>query len=198
MKSRISASLTVLVGTAVLVFAASPASAHTSLIDVQPGEGDTVREGTTVSLTFSDALLDLGTEISVTDSTGDPISLEVQRPDPASVAATLPALAAGAVTVSWRVVAGDGHPIVGTLAYVAEAPSVPEPAAPSASASAAETPAMVSTSPTPAPSSSPSPSPQPDAENDASGSGINWGVWIAVGVAIFAATGAGVATKKRR
>ena len=61
MRSPISLSLTVLASAAMVTLAAAPASAHTSLIDVQPGEGDTVREGTTVSLRFSDALLDLGT-----------------------------------------------------------------------------------------------------------------------------------------
>jgi len=181
--------MTVLASAAVLILAAAPASAHTSLIDVQPGEGDTVREGTTVSLTFSDALLDLGTEISVTDSSGDPIPLDVQRPEPASVAGTLPALAAGPVTVSWRVVAGDGHPIEGTLTYVAEdaEPSASEPAT---SSEVASTPTPIAPSPSAAAS--------PEQDQSSGNSGINWGVWIAVAVAIFAATGAGVATKKRR
>jgi hypothetical protein len=191
MRSPISLSVTVFATAALVILAAAPASAHTSLIDVQPGEGDTVTEGTTVSLTFSDALLDLGAEFSVVDSGGDPVSLDVDRPDPASVAATLPALAAGPVTVSWRVVAKDGHPIEGTLAYVAEGvgPPASAPAAPSGHASAV--PAQVTASP------SPSPSPQPDTGDDSSSDGINWGVWIAIGVAIFAATGAGVATKRR-
>ncbi len=190
MKSPISLFLTVLAAAAAVVLAAVPASAHTSLIDVQPGEGGTVQEGTTVSLTFSDALLDLGTEISVTDSSGDPVSLDVQRPDPATVAATLPALAAGPVKVSWRVVAGDGHPIEGTLSYVAEGsdPSASDLTSPSASALAELVPVTASMSP--------SPSPQP------SGEVVNGELsplgWIGIGLVMLVAAGLGVLAKKRR
>ncbi|MCB2412735.1 copper resistance protein CopC, partial [Demequina sp. TTPB684] len=117
MKSRVLAALTAVASAAVVMVAAVPAAAHTSLIDVQPAEGETVAEGTTVALTFSEALLELGTEMIVTDATGESFSLVVERPQPEVVAAELPALAAGPVTVSWRVVAGDGHPIEGSLAY---------------------------------------------------------------------------------
>ncbi len=190
MRSPISLALTVLAGVALVTLAAAPASAHTSLIDVQPGEGDTVREGTTVSLTFSDALLDLGTEISVIDSSGNPIALDVRRPEPASVAATLPALAAGPVTVSWRVVAGDGHPIEGTLSYVAEGPepSASDPASPSASAPAEA--ALVTAS------LSPSPSPQPSGE--LVNGKLSPAGWLGIGVVLLVATGLGVLAKRRR
>ncbi len=190
MRSPISVSLTLLASAALVLLAAAPASAHTSLIDVQPGEGDTVREGTTVSLTFSDTLLDLGTEISVIDSSGDPIALDVRRPEPASVAATLPALAAGPVTVSWRVVAEDGHPIEGTLSYVAEGPkpSAPGPASPSASAPAEAAPVTASMSPSPAP--------QPSGE--IVNGGLSAAGWIGIGVLMLVAAGVGVLAKKRR
>ncbi len=183
-------SLTLLAGAAAVILAAAPASAHTSLIDVQPGEGDTVREGATVSLTFSDDLLDLGTEMIVTDSSGEPVSLDVQRPEPATVAAALPALATGPVTVSWRVVAGDGHPIEGTLTYVAEGPepSVSDPTSPSASASAQVPPVTASMSP--------SPSPQPSGE--IGNGGLSTAGWFGIGVVILAAAGVGVLAKNRR
>lgn len=191
MKSPRSLCLAVLASAAIMALAAPPASAHTSLIDVQPGQGGTVGEGTSVSLTFSDDLLDLGAEMTVTDASGDAIALDVRRPDPASVEATLPALAAGPVTVSWRVVAGDGHPLEGTLNYVAETPetSAPEPATASASAG-----------PLPAPTTASMPpvlSTPPPVADDGSG-GVAWGVWVAIAIAILAATAVATATKRRR
>ena len=181
-----------LASAAALILAASPASAHTSLIDVQPGEGGTVREGTTVSLTFSDVLLDLGTEISVTDSSGASVSLDVQRPKPESVAATLPVLPTGPVTVSWRVVAGDGHPIEGTLNYVAEGvgPSSSEPSASSAPASADPAPVTASMSP--------SPSASPQITGEITTVGLSTAGWLGIGAVILAAAGVGVLAKKRR
>jgi hypothetical protein len=192
MRSPVSPLLTVLAGAVAVILTAAPASAHTSLIDVQPGEGDTVREGTIVSLTFSDSLLDLGTEISVIDSSGDPVVLDVQRPDPASVAATLPALAAGPVTVSWRVVAGDGHPIEGTLSYVAEGsePQASEPASPSAPASAEPAPVTASMSSSPAPSTEPS--------GEIVNGGLSTAGWLGIGLVLLVATGLGVLAKGRR
>jgi hypothetical protein len=194
-KSLASAALTVLATAAVLMVAASPASAHTSLIDVQPGEGETVSEGTTVSLTFSEALLELGTEMIATDASGESFPLVVERPDPAMVAAQLPALAQGSVTVSWRVVAGDGHPIEGTLGYVADAAADAddggEVPSPGATASSSE--------PTPSPTATePSASAVPEQGETSEGSGLNWGLWIAIAAAIFAATAVATVAKRRR
>jgi copper resistance protein C len=198
MRSPVFAPLTVLAAAVSVLFFAGPASAHTSLIDVQPTDGGTVSEGSTVTLTFSDDLLELGTEISITDASGASQSLDVTRPKPSSVQATLPAMAAGPVTVAWRVVAGDGHPIEGALSYTAEGPEVPpESATPSASPATTQSAEASVTRPTP-PSATASPAPEQADENGGGNSGVNWGVWVAIGVAIFAGTGAGVATKKRR
>lgn len=174
------------------VFAAAPASAHTSLIDVQPADGATVREGTDVTLTFSDELLELGTEVTVTDTSGDAIPLDVTRPDPASVQVTLPALAGGPVAVAWRVVAGDGHPIEGTLNYAAEGSGATPSDAPSAPA--ATPPATATTAATA--SAVPTPE-QADPSGSADG-GMSPAVWVAIGVAVLAVTAAGVASKRRR
>ena len=186
MKSLASAALTVLATAAVLWAAASTASAHTSLIDVQPGEGATVAEGTTVSLTFSEALLELGTELIATDASGESFPLVVERPDPATVAAELPALAQGPVTVSWRVVAGDGHPIEGTLGYVVGTtdaggevpPSSKPPPSPTATAPSASAPQELGES--------------------AGDGGLNWALWIAVAAAVFAATAVATVAKRHR
>ncbi|WP_291382472.1 copper resistance CopC family protein [Demequina sp.] len=192
MKSSQAISLTVAASAAMMLLVAAPASAHTSLIDVQPVEGDTVGKGTSVTLTFSDDLLGLGTEMTVTDAIGDSVPLQVRRPGPASVEATLPALAAGPVTVSWRVVAGDGHPIEGTLNYVAEASETSPPDASMASASAS--PDQVSATA----SMSPAPATPPPADDAGSDRGVNWAVWIAVAVAILATTAVATLTKRRR
>lgn len=205
MKSALGVALTVLASAAAVMLAATPAAAHTSLIDVQPADGGTVRDGSVVSLTFSEALLELGTEITVTDSRGNSIALEVQRPEPATVAATLPALAAGPVTVSWRVVAGDGHPIEGALSYVAEAavPSATDSASPAPTASEGRTraPAAASEPPTAAtaipPAATPPASAPANEANAESNPAMNWALWIAIGAAILLATVVGVVTKKR-
>jgi len=167
---------------------AVPASAHTSLIDVQPGEGETVAEGTTVSLTFSEALLDLGTEVIATDASGESFPLGVERPEPAMVAAELPALAEGPVTVSWRVVAGDGHPIEGTLGYVAGADDagddVPASTAPATASSQ--------------PEETPRASPDQGVTGEETNLGLSPAGWLAIGALILAAAIAGVVAKKRR
>ncbi|WP_291379001.1 copper resistance CopC family protein [Demequina sp.] len=191
MRTRIAVALTALVSAGVATMVAAPASAHTSLIDVQPTEGDTVQEGTVVSLTFSDDLLDLGTEMIVTDADGDAVALEVERPDPATVAATLPVMEGGPVTVSWRVVAADGHPIEGTLSYVAEAVAASETAPSLAPATASPSASDAATASATSPAA-------PDQGEPSESGGLNWTVWIAVAAAIFAAAAVATAAKRRR
>ncbi len=177
---------------------ALPAQAHTQLVGVDPAEGATVEAGDAVTLTFSSTLLDLGAEASVTDSTGTVTAAAVDVSQPGALIVTIPEVAAGDATLSWRIVAEDGHPIEGTLAYVVAAPPAPEPVEPSeepreepsASASAAPVVTDIATAATP--------SPGPSGESDDANSGVSVAVWVAIAVALAAALFGTMTAARRR
>lgn len=194
--------LSLVAGLLFTIGVAVPASAHTQLIGVDPAEGATVAADGTVTLTFSEDLLAIGAEATVTDSAGVATKLEVRFPTPSSAQVVLPSMAGGNLTLAWRVVAGDGHPVEGTLAYVADAPAQPSPppasATPSATASAAVTPSTaVSASPGDPSPGDPSPSAvAPGEEGDSSGF-TSVALWIAIFGAVFVSSVAIVAAKRR-
>ena len=171
-----------------------PAQAHTQLVGVDPAEGATVEAGDVVTLTFSSTLLDLGAEASVTDSTGTVTAAAVDLSQAGTLIVTIPEVAAGDATLSWRIVAEDGHPIEGTLAYVAAAPPAPEPSEPSeeptASASAAPVVTDIATTATP--------SPAPSGESGDANSGVSVAVWVAIAVALAAALFGTMTAARRR
>jgi len=173
---------------------ATPASAHTSLIDVTPEEGSTVAAGDAVTLTFSEDLLTIGAEATVTDSAGTVSGLDVSFPTGASVQVVLPDLAGGAVLVAWRVVANDGHPIEGALTFDALVPATPSAMAPTAASSS--TPSV-----TPVATASETPSPAdntpPTSDGGTGGEGFPVALWIAVAAA-FLAFGAVMLARKKR
>ena len=194
MKTLVTLAAAIVAGLAAMVVGAAPALAHTSLIDVQPGEGQMVVEGSVVVLTFSDALLDLGTEMVATDASGVAVALTVERPAAHIVQATLPAMEEGPVTVSWRVVAGDGHPIEGALAYISDGQPSPSPAVePTVSATAG--PAVTVDQETATPTVLPPIDEAPSAGDG--GRGVPVAIWIAVGAAVFLSATVGVVAKKR-
>lgn len=114
---------------------ALPVQAHSALIGVDPAEGSVVTAGQVVTLSFNEDLLEIGTELAVTDAAGVTSAVEFTRPMVSQIAVTLPALADGPMTLAWRVVSADGHPIEGVLAYEFDAPAVTSAPSPSASAS---------------------------------------------------------------
>lgn len=97
--------------------AASPALAHDQLVGTELVAGD---DGATsaVRLSYSNSIIEVGTEILVTDAdgadatAGDP---EVSGPDVTQPLAD--DLADGAYDVAWRVVSSDGHPIEGGFVF---------------------------------------------------------------------------------
>lgn len=172
---------------------AAPAHAHTSLIDVSPADGARVDIGQEVTLTFSDPLLTIGAEAIFTDAAGAATALEVDQSVPEAVTVELPADAAvGAGELGWRVVAEDGHPITGTLAYevAAAASEVASPSpspAPDGAPSPSGTPEPVAGDASEAPSASAS---ADDATGDAEGGAVPgwawWGVGVLAGLAAIA------------
>lgn len=133
---------TVLLAAAALLIPALPAAAHDELIGTDPAS-DAVLETLPEQITLSysaDVLTDAGaTVIEVTDAAGTALTDGAPEVSGSEVTQALAGPASGTVTVQWRVVSSDGHPIDGEFAFsVPESTPTPTPSAtPSASATAA-------------------------------------------------------------
>ena len=163
---RLPRALAALIASALLVLggalAAAPASAHDELVSTDPAAGAALAQlPEQLTLTFSGELLaDEGaTEVRVTDAAGT--LLASGAPAVAGTVVTLPldpaAAAGGAVTVLWRVVSSDGHPISGQLDFTVAAAAAPSPV---------QTPAPAATPTPPAAAETPLPSASADAAGD--------------------------------
>jgi len=135
--ARLARAFVAVIATAVsaAVVLGTPAAAHTELRSTTPAEGETVEQLTEVVLEFSSALLEIGAELSIVDAAGDSHVLEPTFPSDDTVSAAVEGdIAAGDAELVWRVVAEDGHPIQGTVAFV-HAPLAAADSGPSADAS---------------------------------------------------------------
>ncbi|RLP75706.1 hypothetical protein D9V32_09575 [Mycetocola tolaasinivorans] len=149
--------------TAGMILPATSASAHDQLLVSDPAQGSVLEVApTTINLTFSATILNVGTRILVNDAAGtdwaegEPVSEGTEASVP--VRAGLPN---GEYTIAWRVVSSDGHPITGVVPFTLSAPAgVPAPGdsspvaseAPAPSESAAISPSVGATPGTAAPS----------------------------------------------
>ncbi len=105
---------------------AGTAAAHPHLQKSTPAEGSTLTAAPSfVELTFSEPARI--TAFSIQKDQGAPEALKALPTDTTrSAKVTLPALASGAYTISWRVIGSDGHVMSGTLHFkVATTPSTP-------------------------------------------------------------------------
>lgn len=148
----------VVVAAAALLWAPA-AAAHDDLVGSDPAPDSTVADlPEQVTLTFSgEVLAEAGTAVvAVADATGS--ALQVGDPVVSGPVVTQPLIGAvsggavsGPVTVQWRVVSADGHPISGAFGFVVTAPAPspsstttsPPSAATAGPADADETPAAV-------------------------------------------------------
>lgn len=127
------------------VLIAAPASAHDELVSTDPAADATLDAlPEQLTLTFSGELAtDPGaTELQVADAGG--ISLADGPPiiEGTTVTQSLAGAASGVVTVLWKVVSSDGHPISGQFAFsVSTAPTPTVTPTPSESAAPADSPA---------------------------------------------------------
>lgn len=139
---------------ALVVGAATPASAHDELIGADPAAGSQIDAlPAELTLTFSGVLLDEpgATEVVVTDAertdltSGDPVIDGTRLTQP------LEGAAAGEVTVIWRVVSSDGHPVSDEYTFtVGDGTAIaPTGSAASPTASAPGEPSMTGTDVTP-------------------------------------------------
>jgi copper resistance protein C len=103
----------------------SPASAHTDLVSATPSSGSTV-DGVPagVELSFATSVQARLTQVVVSDAAGrDHVVGPVVSFD-TRVEARVEGLRPGRYTVAYRVVAADGHPVVGRYAFVVAAGAV--------------------------------------------------------------------------
>lgn len=136
-----------LAGLALAVFGtlalAAPASAHDALVSTDPTAGSTVDAlPSELVLRYSgDLIADAGsTEVDVTDASGASLADGSAEVAGATVRQKLAAsgTVTGTVTVTWKVVSGDGHAISGRYVFgVGEAPTTPAPIDPDDTAASA-------------------------------------------------------------
>lgn len=133
---------------AALLGLAGPASAHDAAESSSPAAGATVATPPeTVSVTFNNNPLGLGSEISVKDATGvEWADGALEIVDNVASQKLRGGAPAGAYTVTWRVASSDAHPIEGTFGFTVTAAA--SGAAPTpGSTSAAAVPSMATAQP---------------------------------------------------
>jgi methionine-rich copper-binding protein CopC len=168
--------------------AAAPASAHDELVASTPAADDALDPAPTeVTLTFSDNVLEVGIEVSVTDSAGTQYVADAPVVDGPTVTVGLDSgMPGGSYQADWRVVSSDGHPISGTIPFTVTTP-VPADAPTTTPTPDAEEPPVVAT---PSDESSESATPSDDASAEAGPTGgqiaLIAGIVLAVLVVIAA------------
>ncbi|MEV8268033.1 copper resistance CopC family protein [Microbacterium sp. NPDC076911] len=169
---------------AALMFA-SPAHAHDELTGTDPAADSTVDAlPSELTLTFSAEISqeDGASEIEVTDVSG--MSLAVADPSVSDNVLTQPLEgdATGEVTVLWKVVSNDGHPISGEYSFTVAAPEPTETPEPTAT----EEPIV---EPTTQASAEPSATATVDAVDAENASGAVW-PWVVGGIVVVGVAGA--------
>ena len=99
------------------ILSISPALAHTELVSVEPSTDQVMLTlPSEVKLTFGESVIAEGTFASITTAAG---SVETNvRVEAADVYVAIPANLVGPdVTISWKTVAADGHPLDGETVY---------------------------------------------------------------------------------
>ena len=114
-----------LTGAIFLAFSASPASAHTVLVNSIPQSESVISSlPPEVTITFAEELIAIGdsNSIKVFDSTNNDVSLgEVLVAGPTLSKALIPSDKAGEYKVEYRAVAADGHVIKGEFSFTVDA-----------------------------------------------------------------------------
>ena len=186
---RLSAPVSALVAALLVAFAvvlgtASPAHAHDELLGSDPAANATIDAlPGQLTLTFSAEIADDegASVVEVTDAAGTALAAGTPVVRDNLVTQALSGEASGAVTVLWKVVSSDGHPISGEFSFTVTA-------APTPTAAPTET-----TAPTPsataAPSETATPTPTVTSEPAAS-DGSSALPWVIAGVLLVALIGA--------
>lgn len=97
---------------------ASPALAHDELLNTGFEYHNSTGEFDALTLLFSNSIMEVGTEILVTDQNGASVASGAPELSGPSVRQALNApLTVGAYQAVWRVVSSDGHPIQGSTFF---------------------------------------------------------------------------------
>ena len=98
---------------------ATPAAAHTQLVESTPSSGAQLATAPAeVTLSFADQVLTMGAAIYVVDGSGRDWASTEPTVDFATVTVQLDAsMPVAGYEIRWRVVAADGHPITGIIPF---------------------------------------------------------------------------------
>lgn len=169
----------VLLAALAVLVPASPARAHDEMLGSDPAAGTTVDSlPAELRLTFSGAIApDAGaSEVQVTDAAGTSLTGGEPAAQDNVLSQPLTGEASGAVTVLWKVVSSDGHPISGEFSFtVTGAPAPTETAAPAPTETTAPTETV-----------EPTQTAEPTVPADDSGSADVW-PWIVLAILALAA-----------
>ena len=189
--SRPSTRALIAAATAVLIavgglLAAAPASAHDELVSSDPAADAAIETlPAQLTLTFSRELApDPGaTELSVTDAAGTSLGDGEPSVDGTVVTQPLAGAASGVVTLLWKVVSSDGHPISGELAFTVTAGPTQTP-----TPTPTPTPTATST-PTEGPTQEPTPTPTETTipASDTGSAATPWILFTLLGIAVLGA-----------
>ena len=114
---RVLAVAGVLAATALL--GAGQAAAHSQLLSTIPADGATLNEPPqSVVLTFDEALIPEVESISINDAAGNVVASPTVEPVGSTLTVPWPVgLPDGVYQVAYRVVSGDGHPVIGAISF---------------------------------------------------------------------------------
>lgn len=101
---------------AALLLGMTPAWAHDELVSSTPADGATVSPTRQVELSFSDTVLQTGTQVQLTGPSGGVTTATTVQGSRVTATVDQP-LAGGAYTVLWRVTSADGHPVSGRFGF---------------------------------------------------------------------------------
>lgn len=187
---------------------AAPASAHDKLVETSPAAGSTVTSSpAAITLRFNSPVQDISSLVRVTDAAGAVALESAGVIDGTVVTVAVPTtLANGTYTVTWRVVAGDGHPVQDAFVFTVAAPAPAPAPAPSATTATATAPATSATTPAATPSSTTSASSTASTATPTDGSdGSDAGGWASTplrlvvgGLVLLAAAALSVIRYRRR
>lgn len=172
------------------LFSAAPAFAHDVAESTAPANGSTVASvPDSVSITFSNRPLLLGSQIRVNDASGkDWAEGSVEIVDNVVSQKLQAGAPAGAFTVIWRVVSSDSHPIEGTFTFTAKSGST----TPGGASSSTQPSAAVPTAGTLAPGSTTTPDRAPDSAQP-----FPWSIVVFAAVAVALLVFLGVTARRR-
>ena len=118
---------------------AAGAQAHTSLVSSTPAYDEVVTAPlANITLTFDEDLLPSADTISLNDDAGNVITSQQVQPTGAEISIPWPSnLQSGAYEIAYRVVASDGHPLIGAVKFTYQNAAAAVSATPMTTSSAA-------------------------------------------------------------